>query len=81
MTMPTVNYHDLLGLLQMFEKDHRLQKELVHTVRGSSAGHRSSKRGKKVQKNRAVYPKSKQSKKSKVDKSQIEYFFCKKLDH
>ena len=47
MTKPVVNYHDLLELLQIFEKDHQLQKEPVHVVGGSSAGRRSSKRGKK----------------------------------
>ena len=83
MTKPTVNYHGLLGLLQTFEKDHQLQKRLVHVVGGSSLGRHSSKRGKKkkMQKVRAIDPKPKQSKKSKVDKSQAKYFFCKKLDH
>ena len=52
----TVNYQDLLGLMQIFEKDHQLQKELINLVRGSSVGHRSFKRGKKkkVQKSRIV---------------------------
>ena len=83
MIKSAVNYYYLLRLLQMFEKDHQLQKEPMHIVEGSSARHRSSKRGKvkKVQKNRAANPKLKQSKKSKVDKSQTECFFCKKLDY
>ena len=42
-----VNYHDLLGLLQTFEKDHQLQKESVNLVGGSSAECLSSRRGKK----------------------------------
>ena len=76
-----VNYHGLPGLLQTFEKDHQLQKELVNLVRGPSAGHRSSRRGKKknMQKSHAADPK--QSKSSKIDKSQVECFFCKKLSH
>ena len=47
MIKPAVNYHDLLGLLQIFEKDHQLQKELMHVVGGSSADRHSSKREKK----------------------------------
>ena len=47
MTKHVINYHDLLGLLQTFEKDHQLQKELVNLVGDSSVGHRSSRRGKK----------------------------------
>ena len=83
MTKPVVNYHSLLGLLQIFQKDHQLQKEPVHVVGGSSVGRRSSKRGKKkkVQKVHAADPKLKQGKKSKVNKSQAECSFCKKLDY
>ena len=78
---PTVNYYDLLGFLQTFEKDHQLQNEPVNLVGGSSVGRRSFRRGKKkkIQKSHAVD--LKQSKLSKVDTSQVEYFFCKKLDH
>ena len=36
MTKLVVNYHDLLGLLQIFEKDHRLHKEMVNLVGESS---------------------------------------------
>ena len=81
MMKPTINYYDLSGLLQTFEKDHQLQKEPVNLVGGSSIGRRSSRRGKKkkVQKFYATDPK--QSKPSKVDKSHVECFFCKKLDH
>ena len=80
MTKPAVYYYGLLGLLQTFEKDHQLQKELVNLVEGSSVGCQSFKRGKKkVQKSRAVD--LKQSKISKVDKSHAECFFCKKLYH
>ena len=49
-----VNYHDLLGLLQTFEKDHQLHKEMVNLVRGSSSGsHRPFKKEKK-KKNKKV---------------------------
>ena len=34
MTKPIVNYHGLLGLLQTFEKDHQLHKEMVNVVGG-----------------------------------------------
>ena len=37
MTKPAVNYHELLGLLQNFEKDHQLHKESVNVVGGSSS--------------------------------------------
>ena len=50
MTKPAVNYHDLLGLLQNFEKDHQLHKESVNVVGGSSSGHRPFKKGKKNKK-------------------------------
>ena len=36
MMKPVMNYHSLLGLLQTFEKDHRLYKEMVNVVGGSS---------------------------------------------
>ena len=49
-TKPIGNYHSLLGLLQNFEKDHQLQKELVNLVGGSSSGHRPFKKGKKNKK-------------------------------
>ena len=38
MTKPVINYHDLLGLLQTFEKSHRLYKKTVNVVGGSSSG-------------------------------------------
>ena len=78
-----VNYHDLVGLLQNFEKDHQLHKESVNMVGESSFGHRSFKKGKKNKKNkkkmqsaRACQPN--QIKKSKSDQSQEECFYCKK---
>ena len=37
MTKLVVNYHGLLKLLQIFEKDHQLHKEVVNLVRGSSS--------------------------------------------
>ena len=53
----------------------------MNLVGGSSAGRQFSRREKKkkVQKSHTIDPK--QSKPLKVDKSQIEYFFCKKLGH
>ena len=43
-----VNYHEMLGLLQAYEKDHQLNKGLVNLVEGSLAGaHRLFKKGKK----------------------------------
>ena len=84
MTKPTVNYHGLLGLLQIFEKDHQLHKEPVNVVGGSSSGHCPFKKGKK-KKNKKIQrvgvPKPIQTKKSKADQSQMKYFYCKKLDH
>ena len=50
MTKPAVNYHDLLGLLQNFEKDHQLHKESVNVVGGSSSCRRPYKKGKKKNK-------------------------------
>ena len=38
MTKPAVNYHGLLGLLQIFEKDHQLYKKMVNIVGGSFSG-------------------------------------------
>ena len=50
MTKPKINYHGLLELLQNFEKDHQLHKELVNLVGGSSSGSQSFKKGKKNKK-------------------------------
>ena len=47
MTKLTVNYHGLLGLLQTFEKDNQLYKEMVNVIGGSSVHRRSSKKEKK----------------------------------
>ena len=50
MTKPAIIYHDLLGLLQNFEKDHQLHKESANVVGGSSSGHQSFKKEKKNKK-------------------------------
>ena len=83
MTKPVVNYHDLLGLLQNFEKDHQFYKESVNVMGGSSSGHHPFKKEKKNKKNKkkmqsAGTPKPSQTKKSKSDQSQMECFYCKK---
>ena len=54
MTKLAVNYHGLLGLLQNFEKDHQLHKELVNIVGGSSSGCRPFKKKKKNKKNKKM---------------------------
>ena len=68
-TKPAVNYYDLLWLLQNFEKNHQLHKELVNVVGGSSFGRRLFKKGKKNKKKvqSAWAPKSSQTKKFKSD--------------
>ena len=83
MTKPVVNYHSLLGLLQNFEKDHRLHKESENIVGGSSSGCRSFKKGKKNKKRVQSVGASKpcQTKKFKSDQSQAECFYCKKQRH
>ena len=69
------------------EKSHRIPMRLAcralffHLVGGSSAGYRSSRRGKKKKMQKSYATDPKQSKPSKVDKSQPECFFCKKLGH
>ena len=50
MSKPAVNYHSLLGLMQMFEKDNQLQRSLVHLVGGSSSRSHLFKKGKKIKK-------------------------------
>ena len=53
MTKPVVNYHDLLELLQTFEKDHQLHKEMVNVVGASFLdGRYPFKKGKKKKKNK-----------------------------
>ena len=59
MTKFEVNYHGLLELLQNFEKDHQLHKELVNLVGGLSSGSRPFEKGKK-------------NKKKKVKKVQVQ---------
>ena len=86
MTKPAVNYHGLLGLLQNFEKDHQLHKESVNIVGGSSSGRRPFKKGRKKNKKKknkkvqlhAGTSAQGQTKKRKLDQSQVECFFCKK---
>ncbi len=51
MTKLVVNYHQLLGLLQTFEKDHQLLKGSVNLVGGPSKGRGPFKKGKKKNKN------------------------------
>ena len=61
MTKLIINYHGLLGLLQTFEKDHQLHKEMVNLVRGSSSdSHRPFKKEKK-KKNKKVHNAGSQS--------------------
>ena len=53
-------------------------------VGGSSSGRCPFKKGKKKNKKKVQHARAlklNQSKRSKVDKSQTECFFCKKLDH
>ena len=50
MTKSAVNYHDLLGLLQNFEKDHHFHMELVNIMERSSSRHRSFMKEKKKNK-------------------------------
>ena len=50
MTKPAVNYHNLLRLLQTYEKDNQLQKSLMNLVKGSSF--RLFKKEKKKKKNK-----------------------------
>ena len=66
MTKPAVNYHGLLRLLQIFEKDHQLHKDMVNVVRGYFLGgcHLIKKR-KKKRKNKKVPSTGGQTKKSK----------------
>ena len=74
MTKSVVNYHNLLGLLQNFEKDHQIHKKSVNIMGGSSFGHRSFKKEKKNKKNKKMVqsagaPKPSQIKKLKSDQS------------
>ena len=47
MNKPTVNYHDLMGLLQTYEKDHQLNKRMVNLVGGFRDCRRPFGKGKK----------------------------------
>ena len=85
MTKSIVNYHGLLRLLQTFEKDHLLHKEMVNVVGGSSSGghHLFKKEKKKKMKNKKMQSAGSQAhkSKSKSDQSQTECFYSKKQDH
>ncbi len=84
MTKPVVNYHQLLGLLQTFEKDHQLLKGSVNLVRGSSKGRGPFKKGKKKNKNqkkKVHRAEQSQTKNKKADQSKAECFHCKKQGH
>ena len=80
MTKSVVNYHDLLELLQTFEKDNQLHKETVNLVGGSSLGSHQPFKKEKKKKNKKVQGAGSQSQKFKfkTDQSQAEYFCCKK---
>ena len=80
MTKSIVNYHDLLELLQTFEKDNQLHKETVNLVGGSSLGSHHPFKKEKKKKNKKVQGAGSQSQKFKfkTDQSQAEYFCCKK---
>ena len=83
MTKPVVNYHGLLKLLQTYEKDHQLYKEIVNVVGASSSGRRHPfKKEKKMKKNKVPIAGGQIVKsKSKSDQSQVECFYCRKQDH
>ena len=83
MTKPIVNYHGLLKLLQTFQKDHKLHKEMVNVVGGFSLSGRCSFKKEKKKKNKKVQSAGSQTQKSKfkADQSQVEYFYCKKQGH
>ena len=81
-------YHGLLGLLQNFEKDHQLHKESVNLVGDLSSSFRPFKKEKKNMKKKVKKVQVQagtsvqgQTRKIKPDKSQTEYFFCKKWGH
>ena len=46
MNKPAVNYDGLMRLLQTYEKDHQLNKEVVNLVGGSRGRHRPFGKGK-----------------------------------
>ena len=84
MTKLVVNYHQLLGLLQTFEKDHQLLKGSVNLVGGSSRGRGTFKKGKKKNKNqkkKVQRAKPSQTKKIKADHNLAKCFYCKKQGH
>ena len=70
MMKPVVNYHDLLELLQTFEKDHQLHKEMVNLVGESSlSSHRPFKKEKKKNKKMPGAGSQSQKLKLKADQS------------
>ena len=82
MNKTVVNYHDLMGLLQTYEKDHQLNKGVVNLVRGSR-GRRPFRKGKKKSKGKKVQyaPSPSQTKKVKANQTDAEYFYYKKRRH
>lgn len=75
-----VNNHGMLRLLQIYEKDHQLHKELVNLVGGFSTGHHPFKIGKKKNKNKKQHTgmsRPNQIKKNKAHKSQAMCFYYK----
>ena len=82
MIKPAVNYHGLLGLLQTFEKDYQLQKKLMNLVEGSRVGHHPLKKGiKRKNKKKMQHAGPSQTRKTRANKNQTEFFYCKKLGH
>ena len=77
MMKPVVNYHDLLELLQTFEKDHQFHKEIVNVVGGSSSGGRRLFKKVKKKKNHKVQSVGSQTQKSKskFDQNQVKCFY------
>ena len=74
MMKSAVNYDSLLGLLQTFEKDYRLHKEMMNVVGESSLTGRHPFK-KEKNKNKKMQHAGDQIKKSKSDQSQTEYFY------
>ena len=84
MNRPAVNYHGLLGLLQTYEKDHKLVKASVNVVGAGGARRRPFKKGKKKKKVQGAPAPSGQTKgkgKGKTAESKADCFFCKKRGH
>ena len=80
---PVVNYHDLLGLLQSYERDHQLSKGVVNLVGGYVVGHRRPfGKGKKKKNKKVCHAGPSQTiKKNKAEKSQARYLHFEKPGH